>query len=359
MLTALIYIFNGYLQLKGNHIAPGLMGLPMNIILIVAIILSSVIHIYLLPLGKVVAAFVQLLFLIYFAKKQGFAYKPIVNLKNKHIKKIGYIALPITLSSSVEQLNKLIDTTLASYIAVGGISALNYANQLNLFVQGIFVASITVVFYPMISKMAAENNMLSLKKTLSQTIVVISVLLVPATVGMMVFAEPLVKLLFGRGAFKNQAIEMTSTALFFYSIGMVGYGLTEVLNQVFYSLQDTKTPMVNALMAVSLNIVLSLILSRYLGVGGMALATSISAIVCTILLFISLGKKIGYFEMKSLSLIFLKIMLASMLMGIIVKYTYVALNNILHLYVLSSYINHHRCIHLRCMYVFYENKGSR
>ena len=96
--------------------------------------------------------------------------------------------------------------------------------------------------------------------------------------------------MFGRGAFDYDAIKMSSSALFFYSIGMVGMGIREVLARAFYSLQDTKTPVINATVGVFINIVLNIILSKYLGVGGLALATSISALVTAALMFVSFKK---------------------------------------------------------------------
>src|SRR5690606_12151384 len=159
------------------------------------------------------------------------------------IKNMLFLAIPVIIGSSVNQINKLVDRTLASQISIGGISALNYANTLNLFVQGVFVVSISTVMYPLISKMASKGNMDGLKKALAQAITGINLLVIPATVGSLFFAEPIVTLLFGRGAFDEQAIAMTSTAFFFYSIGMLGYGLREVLSRAFYSMQDTRTPM--------------------------------------------------------------------------------------------------------------------
>lgn len=240
-----------------------------------------------------------------------------------------YIALPIVLGVSANQINVLVDRTLASSIAVGGISALNYASRLNGFVQGMFVTTVSSVMYPMISKMAAQNNLNGLKKSVSEAINIISLLVIPATVGAMVFAEPIVKLLFGRGAFDPQAISMTSDALFYYSIGMISFGLREVLSSAFYSLQDTKTPMINGAIAMGMNIILNIILSKFLGIGGLALATSISAIFCTGLLFISLRKKIGAFGMKEITISFIKILVVSLGMGMVANLVYgMLLNNI-------------------------------
>ncbi|RKD21939.1 putative peptidoglycan lipid II flippase [Caminicella sporogenes DSM 14501] len=324
--TGLIYIFNGFLQLKGNYTIPALAGFPLNFIIIASIFLSSKTNILVLSIGSVIAIASQLVLVLPFAYKKGYKYKFIFNIKDKYIKTMAYMALPIIIGVSVNQINTLIDRTIASQIATGGISALNYANRLNGFVQGIFVLSISTVMYPMISKMAAENNMIGLKKTLSEAISSINISILPATVGAMIFAEPVVRLLFGRGAFDSQAISMTSYALFFYSIGMIGFGLREVLSRAFYAMQDTKTPMINAAIAMVMNIILNIILSKFLGIGGLALATSISAIFCTMLLFISLRKKIGPFGMKNITISFIKILCASLVMGLLAKLSY---NNLL------------------------------
>ncbi len=320
--TALVYVFSGFLQLKGNYVIPAFIGFPLNIFTILFTVLSAKGNVLLLAVGSLIAAASQLLLLIPFAYKKGYIYKPVLNLKDENIKKMAYIALPVIIGVSVNQINILVDRTFASQITVGGISALNYAERLNDFVQGIFVLPIVTVMYPMISKMAAENNIAGLKKSVSEAISGINLLVIPAAFGAMLFAEPVVELLFGRGAFDAQAVTVTSCALFFYSIGMIGYGLREVLSRAFYSLHDTKTPMINAAVAMGMNIILNIILSKFLGVGGLALATSISAIFCTILLFISLRKKIGPFGMRSIMISFFKIISASVVTGLIAKWSF-------------------------------------
>lgn len=315
--TGLVSIFVGFLQIKNNYIIPALIGLPLNIFTILSIIISAKGNIILLAIGTVIATASQLLLLIPFVYKRGYRYKPILNIKDKYIKDMIYIALPVIVGVSVNQINVLVDRTIASKIVEGGISALNYASQPNGFVQGILVLPIVTALYPMISKMAAEKNMESLKKSVSEAINVINLLVTPAIVGCMVFSKPIIIFLFGRGEFNEQAIAVTSVALFFYSLGMLGFGLREVLARAFYSLQDTKTPVINAAIAVVLNIILNVILSRFMGIGGLALATSISAIFGTILLFISLRKKVGPFGMKYIIISFVKILGSSLIMGLV------------------------------------------
>jgi len=320
--TGLISIFTGFLQIKGNYFIPALIGLPLNFVLILSIIISHNTNIILLSVGFIIAVTSEVLLMLPFVLKIGYKYSRIFNVRDKNIISMGYIILPLVLGTSVNQINALVDRTLASRISVGGISALNYANRLTGFILGIFVVSIVTILYPIISKMAAEKNISGLKDSLSEAITGINILVLPAMIGSMIFATPIVSILFGRGAFNTQAIILTSSALFFYSIGMIGFGLREVLSRAFYSLQDTKTPMINAAIGMVLNIILNIILSRYLGIGGLALATSIAALFTTGLMFISLRKKIGPIGMKRISISFLKILFASLLMGILSKLSF-------------------------------------
>ena len=315
--TALLSIFAGYLRVHDNYIIPALVGFPMNIIIIASLFISTKTNIYVLAIGSVLATASQLLLLLPFVRKKGFSYQSVLNLKDEHLKTMVIIALPVIIGQSVNEINILVDRTLASSIAVGGISALNYAGRLRGFVQSLFVASITTVMYPMISKMAAENNIKGLKTYIGEAISMVNLLVVPATIGAMIFSSEIVGLLFGRGAFTPEAVAMTGNALLYYSIGMVAFGLRDILSRAFYALQDTKTPMINSTIAVVINIVLNIILSRYLGIGGLALATSISAMVSALLMFITLRKKIGAFGLKKITKSFIKISIASLLMGLI------------------------------------------
>jgi putative peptidoglycan lipid II flippase len=319
--TTISHILISYLQIKNKFIVPALISVPFNIIIILSIIFSTK-NLYLLAVGVVIAIFSQLLVLLFTSFKNGFKYNFLFKPKDENFKKLIYLSLPIILGSSITQINVLVDRTIASRIVVGGISALNYATRLNNFVLGIFVLSITTVMYPSISKMAAENKFKEFKISLVEVIGIINLLLVPITIGSMIFATPIVQLLFGRGAFSDKAIYLTSQGLIFFSVGMVGFGIKDVLTRALYSLQDTKTPMIIASIAITINIILNIILSNFLGIGGLALATSISAIISTILLFICLRRKIGPFGIKRLVISFVKMLIASLIMGIASKMLY-------------------------------------
>lgn len=318
----LTYIFRSYLQIKNDFISPALIGFPYNVIVIASIVLSVKVDLVFLPLGLVLAIASQFLFVMPFACKKGYRYQFIMDKSDPQVRKVIYLALPVILGTSVTQINTLVDRTLASGIAVGGISALNYATRLNGFIQDIFVLSVSTVMYPIISRMTVAGNIEGIKKSLSEAVNSIGLIVVPITVGTMLFTAPIVQLLFGRGAFDIRAAELTSWALFFYAVGMIGVGVREILSKTFYAMQDTKTPMTNAVIAVVVNIVLNIILSRFLGIGGLALATSISALLGALLLFMSLRRKIGPLGIMNMATTFVKVVLASAVMGMAAKGAY-------------------------------------
>lgn len=317
--TSLTQFFTSYLQLHGKFTIPAMIGFPFNIIIILSIIISSYqSNIMILAIGSVLAAVIQMFFLVPSLSKTNYRYTPILQFTDKNIKKMAGIVFPIMIGISIDQINLMVDKTLASKLVEGGISALTYASRLNDFVQGIFVLSFVTVMFPLISNMAAKKNTEDFKASISEVISSVILIVVPASIGIMILAEPIIRMLFGHGHFDDRAIDMTSHALFFYSIGMIGYGFREILNRTFYSLQDTKTPMYNASLSVVLNIVLNFILSSYMGISGLALATSISALFCSTLLVIKLRKKIGSFGLKGNFITFMKVIFAATVMGIIV-----------------------------------------
>lgn len=323
------YILTSYLQVNGNFNVPALNGFPYNIIIISSIILSAKFNIYILIYGTLLAMISQFLFQIPFAWKKGYKYRAYINIQDENIKKMMYLVAPVFIGVSVNQLNVLVDRTLASTLVEGSISALNFANRLNGFVMGLFVSSIATVIYPMLSNLSAKNNIETFKRSVVKSVNAIALLVIPISIGAMALSTPIVKLLFERGSFDARATQMTSIALFYFSIGMIGFGLREVLSRVFYSLQDTKTPMINGAIAMGLNIALNLVLVRYMAHAGLALGTSIAGLVTTALLFYSLRKKIGSFGGIKITIVMSKVSISSIIMGILVKVSYNYVHSIL------------------------------
>lgn len=320
--TGLSYVMTTYLQIKNDFIMPGLSSVPKNIIIIVATILSIKHGPYLMIWGTLIGMASEFLFQLPFSTKKGYKYLPIINLKDKYIKKMGWLIMPVLIGVAVNQINTLVDRTLASTLPTGTVSALNYSNKLTSFVIAIFITSISSVIYPILSQLSSENNKKYFTASVIKSINCVIILILPITVGTIVLATPIVRVLFERGAFDTRGTSLTALALAMYSIGMVAYGLRDVLGKIFYSLQDTKTPMVNGVIAMGMNMIMDIVFIQFWGLGGLTLATSLSSLLCIILLFRSLQKKIGYFGQDKIAKATGKSLAASLIMGVVAYYSY-------------------------------------
>ena len=326
---ALSHMMTAWLQISGNFTIPGMIGFPFNICIIVSIVISSKGNINTMAIGTLIAIASQFLFQIPFAIKCGYKYKPYINLKDDYIRKMMVLILPVFIGISVTQINTIIDRSLASTLGDGAITVLNSANRLNGFVLGLFISTIATVIYPNLSKLSNEDKKEKLVEAIVQSVNTIVLLIIPISIGTIVLAEPVVRIVFERGAFNSASTSMTAIALSCYSIGMLGFGLRQILNKVFYSIQDTKTPMINGALSMGMNIVFNIILVKFLGYAGLALATSISALICILLLFNSLKKKIGYFGQDKIIKTTIKSLIAAIVMGAVTYFTYNILAKIL------------------------------
>ena len=320
--SGLIYTFNPYLQIYNNFAIPALVGIPGNLVIIFSYFIAAKTNDIFLAYGIVVSLIFQVLLVIPAVMKNRYKYKLILHYKDKYLKEILFLSFPVIIGTSVNQFNVLIDKNIASRVAVGGISALNYANKLTTYIGVLFATSIITVIYPAISEMVVNANFDGLKRTINESLVSISLFLIPITVGTMILAQPIVEMLFLRGQFDSNAASMTSMALIGYSIGIIAYAYRDLISRVFYSYNDTKTPVINASIGVAINITLDIILARYLGIAGLALATSIAAFVTMGMLFVSLRKKVPDFGFRGSLIKVAKILVASLTMGIAVFFLF-------------------------------------
>ena len=177
------------------------------------------------------------------------------------------------------------DRTVASQVAVGGISALTYANSLIMLVQNGLVDPINTVFYPQVTEAVASNDNVEARRAIEKVLNYVLALLIPISAGFIVFRSLITNSLFGRGAFDATASQMTAEALCFYAVGICFIGIREMLSRFYYAHSNTSIPMRNSVIGVAINIVMNLVLSRFWGIAGLAVATSISAAVTALLLW--------------------------------------------------------------------------
>jgi putative peptidoglycan lipid II flippase len=269
-------------------------------------------------IGVVLGGLMQFLIQLPGLKRQGMMLTPRFTPSHPGVRKIGALALPVFVSSSVTQLNIFISTILASFLATGSITYLFYGMRFIHFPLGIFGVAIATAVLPTLSAQAARQETESFRETLSLGIRLVFFIMFPAMAGLITLRVPIINLLLEHGEFNRVSTLGVSAALLYYAMGLWAFAGVRVVSQAFYSLQDTKTPVRIAMLALAANIVLSMLLIQTpLQHGGLALANSLAAALNITLLAKRLRKKIGRMDGRRIALSLAKSVPASMVMGII------------------------------------------
>lgn len=226
------------------------------------------------------------------------------NFKDQEVLKTLKSSLPVIWGISVAEVNAIVNRIVGSFLFAGSISAISYANKVNTIFLQLSVAAIATIVYPLYAESTAKNDLEQLNNRVNQTISAYSFLLIPISFGMIVFRKEVVEIVFGRGAFDQDAILLTQSLLGIYAVAMLFMGFRSTLTNVFYSMKDTKTPAINASIGAILNVILNLTLPFCFGVQGLAMASSITAIFITVSLIRLLSKK---YDVLNLSFLFTNI----------------------------------------------------
>lgn len=317
-----VSILGVYLQTNGEFIRTALTSIPYDVVIILSIAISAYIeNTLLLPIGLVIASFIQIVMIFEKAIKMGFRYRVKLSFREEQIKQMLALFVPVAIGVGANQINTLIDRTLASTISVGGISAMNYANKVDNLMENVLVLSLATVIYPIFSRHVAEKNIDKLARDTMDSINIVCFLMLPCAVGSGIFAIEIITLLFGRGEFDQFAIALTSSAMTCYSVGMPFVAIRAILTRVFYSLKDVRTITINSCISIGINIIGNLILGQYMGISGLALATSISSIFAVVLLINKLRKQI-HISIKSIVAENLKVAFGTVAMGMWAFFSY-------------------------------------
>lgn len=312
----------GVLNAMKHFAAPAFGPCVMNIALIASFLLCPKFGVTGLTIGVLVGGILQLGISMPSLVSRGIRVDFRDGFRHPVVKRIGKLLLPRALGSAVYQVNIFVDTILASLawiVGSGGVAALYYANRLIQFPLGIFGLALAQAALPKMSQEYAEENLAQFRETLSFSLRMIFLIMLPAGFALAVLGKPIITVLFERGQFTRYSTQITESALFFYSFGLISFGAVKLLASAFYSMHDTRTPVKTALGAVIINIVFSLLLMWPLKLGGLALATTISATFNFVTLFILMRKRVGDFGTKVIVDSFVRAFLASSVMAILLK----------------------------------------
>lgn len=242
--------------------------------------------------GVLIGGIIQLIFQLPLFFKIGYRFIFPSKLHDPHITKIGKLMIPGLFGLGIYQINALVaDPFVLTFLPSGCISALNYSNRLMEFTLGIFVVSLSTVMLPSLSKHTANQNKEEFIKLIHQSLKLVIFITIPATLGLIFLRIPLITLLFQSGLFKSQSIKFVADAVIFHSLGIVIIGFYRIYSSAFYALKDTKTPVKGAAISLIANLILCFILPRLMGIGGIALASTLASLANCIYLYFNLSKK--------------------------------------------------------------------
>ena len=291
--TGLAFSFVGILQSFGEYNIPAIMSLVSNLaVILYFFVFGKKFGVYGLAVTMVIAWGLQALIQVPSLIKFEFKFRPAINFKDENVKSAMKLALPMLVSTWVQPLYTIVNTRLASGIE-RGVSSLEYANRLYIVITGVFSFVITNLIFPKMSRAYVGGEEDEAKNMLVTSIKAVTIIILPITAILAVLSKPVIALLYQHGGFTYADTITTSAALSCYAFGMIALAYNEILSKSFFSMQNSKTPMVNAIVSMIANIVTAYILSPILGISGLAVAAATGSYVNAILNYIFMKRHYG------------------------------------------------------------------
>ncbi|HEV2332513.1 MAG TPA: murein biosynthesis integral membrane protein MurJ, partial [Gammaproteobacteria bacterium] len=277
--------------------------------------------------GVFIAGVIQLAFQLPFLAQIKLLPRPRLGETHEAVSRIMKLMLPAVFGSSVQQVNLVVDSIIASFLATGSVSWLYYADRMLEFPLGVFSIALGTVILPNLAQHYALKNSLGFSATLDWALRLTAVVVLPAAMGMLVFSGPLLATLFDYGKFDAHDTVMATWALTTYSSGLLSFTLVKVLVPGFYSRHDSRTPVRIGVMAVLANFVLNMLITvpwaraGYMAPhAGIALSTSLAAFLNAWLLYRELRKSGVYVPTRGWGGLLARVMAANLAMGAVLYF---------------------------------------
>ena len=268
-----------------------------------------------IAIGALVGGLAQIALQWPLLRREGFSYAAFLNWRQEGLRRVLLLMGPGTIGLAATQVNVFVNTVLATSEGTGAVSWLNYAFRLMYLPTGLFGVSIATATVPAVSRHAAREDTAGVRSTLGEGLSLMFVMNVPATIGLIVLAHPIIRVIFERRAFLPSDTAATAAALQFYAIGLLGYSIVRIASPTFYALGDSRTPVQISIASVIVNAVLNILLARVLGYRGLALGTSIAALFNAAGLLWLLHARLGGLDDRRVLSSLARIALASLVMG--------------------------------------------
>ena len=294
-----------------KYIAAQLTGFPLSVcVILAAVLFSNRYGIEAVAWGVFAANVLQLVVLIPFLRGW-FRYSPVLDVKDRRFHRLMVLAGPALLSMGVSELNHMIDHMLASGLAEGTLTSMTSAYRLITFLQGILIVPLTTIMFSKMSRRVAERDERGALKLLLHSVLVLALVVLPVVGIGAVLSQDVIKFAYMRGRFTLDDVRVTAGILACYIVGVPAFGMRDFLNRMFHSLKDTRTPFRVSCVVVAFNIVLNIILRKFFGANGLALATSIASYIGMAVLVILLRKRFGQIGFRSILKELIKIVIST------------------------------------------------
>lgn len=259
-----------------------------------------------LAYGVVIGGLFQFLVVLpaFFKIMKGYSFK--IDWKDPYLKKIFIMICPMLIGIVARQVNTIVDQMFASYLAEGGVSALENATRLYLLPVGVFGVSISTVIFPALSKAMSKNDLDGATDNIIKGLNILLFLIIPSTAVLTFYAPEVIRLTLSYGKFDEAAVRVTSQALLYYSLGLYFYTAIYLMTRAFYSVKNSKYPVKFSIISIVINIVLNFLLIKSMAYRGLALSTSIASGVNFFLLLIVFRRKYINFSLKKSYIFFIK-----------------------------------------------------
>ncbi len=345
IMICVVAILAGILNVHGHFAAPAAAPIILNVFIITSIILVGSYfnvppsqQLFFVAATVLAAGLVQIAVQISPLRSAGVSIRPAWEVNSDAFKKIMILMAPMIIGLTVTQMNTLLDMWIAKFFSgsaikgefftmfgtsirypmwEGSVSYLYYAQRLYQLPLGVFGIALATAIFPVMSKNAANKDYDNLCENVSHGLKGAAFIAIPAMIGLILVARPLISVLFEHGEFTASDTAQTSRTLWFYALGLCGFFTQQIITRAFYSMQDSKMPMTSAIIAVFVNIILNLILIWFMGVAGLALSTAICSYLQVAILVFVLRKRLGDSLMAGFAVIFTKTLIATAVMTLI------------------------------------------
>lgn len=288
---AVLYVLQGFLQANNRFFLVALFIVPVNLIIAFGIILSYHYNNELLMGGSIVVAYMLMIPVFWKeSAESGFCYTLYLNVKNEYLKKTILAVLPIFAGQMLAEINNIVDKNMASRLPRGYVTSMDYGFKVSAMVYGILAWPIATMIFPKIAAFLSEGKKKEAEQTVGKSLELVGMVIIPVTVIVAVLAKPIVEVLFYRGAFDRESVNITAQALCVYVISAIPIGYRIMLEKAYYAMKETSKTVIFSGIGIIVNIILDILLLNKWKHVGLAFATTCSCVIVTIFYVFWLAK---------------------------------------------------------------------